>query len=254
MRLRWPVTLASIVALGMLGPRGTSAAAQLDLQKTTSAPLAQTWSRCSGPVTATVTGSSVSVTGLDAACSGASLVTYVRSGSTTLTASGKASGTSATLTLVSAPGTVSGVLVTADTWPLPTTWSQTQTTLPAVSCAPVSGNGTCAATITGITSWGYPTLSDYNLNVTVSSTSETAVTWQVTINLSSTDLPFEATDLSDNQGGLVKVDSSSCSASPRTVTVRGTTNWGNYHKVKPGQSANLQVHGSTSGSGGLLNC
>lgn len=254
MRLRWRKTLAALATLAAVASLGVSAAAQLHLEPTAGAAFAQKWGRCGGQVTATITGASVAVTGIDTGCSGTTLIVYVRSGSTTLTASGTASGTSLTLTLPSAPDTVGGALVTADTWPLPTTWEKIATTLPLVSCAPVSGNGTCTATVTGITSWGYPTLSDYNLNVTVSSTSDTAVTWQVTINLSSPDLPFVASDLSDTQGGLVKISASSCSASPRTVTVKGTTGWGNYHKVKPGQTSNLQVHGSTSGSGGLLDC
>ncbi|MFT4109288.1 hypothetical protein [Propionicimonas sp.] len=254
MRLRWRGALAVLAAVATVASLGASAAAQLDLRATASAPLAQKWTRCGGQVTATVTGASVAVTGIDTACAGTTVTAYVRAGSTTLTASGTASGTSATLTLPSTPGTVSGALVTAGTWPLPTTWAQTQTTLPAVSCAPVSGSGTCTAAVSGITSWGYPSLTDYNLNVTVSSSSSSAVTWQVTFNLSSSDLPFVASDLSDNQGGLVKVSASSCSASPRTVTVKGTTGWGNYHQVMSGQSSSLQVHATTSGSGGLLDC
>jgi hypothetical protein len=102
--------------------------------------------------------------------------------------------------------------------------------------------------------WGYPTPTDYLISATVSSSSATPVTWQVTINLSSSDLPFLATNLSDNQGGLVKVSATSCSASPRTVTVKGTTSWGNYHQVQAGQTANLQVHGTLSGTGDLLSC
>lgn len=254
MKLRLRSALAVLAVLAAVASLGTSAAARLDLRATSGAPLALKWTRCGGQVTATVTGASVAVTGIDAACAGTTLTAYVRSGSTTLTASGTVSGTSATLTLPSTPDTVSGALLTAGTWPLPTNWRQTLTTLPAVSCAPVSGSGTCAASVTGITAWPYPSLTDYNLNVTVSSTSASALTWQVTFNLSSSDLPFIASDLSDNQGGLVKVSASSCSASPRTVTVKGTTGWGNYHQVMSGQSSNLQVHGTTSGSGGLLDC
>ncbi len=254
MRLRWRSTLASLAALAAVASLGVSAAAKLSLQNSAGSPLFQTWSRCSGQVKATITGASVTVTGIDSACSGKTLAAYVRSGSSTLTASATVSGSTVTLTLPSAPATVSGALVTAGTWPLPTVWEQTQTTLPAVSCSAISGTGTCTATVTGITSWGYPTLSDYNLNVTVSSSSTTPVTWQVTINLSSTDLPFVASDLSDTQGGLVKVSATACSASPRTVTVKGTTSWGNYHQVQSGQSSNMQVHGMTSGSGGLIDC
>jgi hypothetical protein len=242
------------VALAAVASVGVSAAAKLNVQTGGGTPLIKAWSRCSGQVKATITGASVAVTGIDSACSGTTLVAYVRSGSSTMTASTTVSGTTATLTLPSAPATVSGAIVTAGTWPLPTVWEQTQSTLPAVSCSAASGTGTCTATVTGIDKWGYPTLSDYNLTVTVSSSSTTPVTWQVTINLSSIDLPFVASDLSDTQGGLVKVSATACSATPRTVTVKGTTSWGNYHQVQAGQTSSLQVHGATSGSGGLVDC
>ena len=43
MRLRWPVTLASIGALGVLASLGTSAGAQTGPQKTTSPPTRGMW-------------------------------------------------------------------------------------------------------------------------------------------------------------------------------------------------------------------
>lgn len=246
-------TLALLVALAAVASIGVSAAAKLDLHATGRAPLIKTWSRCSGQVKATVTAASVVITGINPACSGRTLTAYVRSGSTTLTASTTASGSTATVTLPSAPATVSGAIVTAGTWPLPTVWEQTQTTLPTASCSPVSGSGTCTATVTGLIYWPSPP-NEYMMTITVSSNSATPVTWQVTINLSSGDLPFLATDLSDTQGGLVKVSATTCSASPRTVTVKGTTTWGPYHEVWAGKTSALQVHGTLSGAGGLINC
>lgn len=233
---------------------GLSAAAGMSLGATSRAPVIKGWSRCSGQVSAAVTGTTVNVSGIDADCSGKALAVYVHSATGTISATATASGSTAAFTLPSQPAGVDGVLVTAGTWPLPTAWSQPSAVLPAVACAPASGSGTCTATISDLNYWGWPTTSDYNLTVKVDSVSSTPVTWQVTINLSSADLPVLASDLSDTQGGLVKVSATSCAASPRTVTVKGTTGWGSYHQVKAGQTQTLQVHGFTSGSGGLINC
>ena len=152
----------------------------------------------------------------------------------------------------------SGLALTIATWGVPTTWTSTVVTLPAFSCAVVQGNpnSTCVATVTNATEWGYPTTTDFLRGVTISSTSNSPVTWQLTINLSDPGFPFLARALADGQGGLVLVGTSGCSASPRTVTVQGTTAWGGYEKVSSDTPRQLEVHGYVSNqpSTMLLNC
>lgn len=243
------IAAALVAALALAGQ---STAAQLSVASARQLPVLASWARCGGTATAALNGASVTISGLASSCDNASISVHVHSASGVQTASGTASGGGATLTLPSSPGTVDAVLVRVDTWALATTWSQTF--LPVVSCAAIAGSGTCEATVTALTSWGYPTLNNYLLSVQVSSTSKTPVKWQVTLNLSHSSLPFVATDLSDTQSGLVKVSATSCSTTPRTVTVKGTTGWGNYDQVSVSNTVSMQVQGTLFGSGGLINC
>ena len=156
------------------------------------------------------------------------------------------------------PSEVVGVALTLGTWGVRTAWTSTAVTVPALSCAVVQGNpnSTCVATVTSSTEWGYPTTTDFLRAVTISSTSNSPVTWQLTINLSDPGFPFLAKALADGQGGLVLISTSGCGASPRTVTVQGTTAWGGYEKVSSGTPRQLEVHGYASNqpSTMLLNC
>ncbi|WP_456786708.1 hypothetical protein [Cellulomonas sp. P5_C5] len=165
----------------------------------------------------------------------------------------------ATVTVPSYPvAQASGLALTIATWGVPTTWTSTVVTLPAFSCAVVQGNpnSTCDATVTGGTEWGYPTATDFLRSIRISSTSNSPVRWQLTINLSDPGFPFLAKALADGQGGLVLVGTSGCSASPRTVTVEGTTAWGGYDRVSAGNPRDLEVHGYASNQPTtmLLNC
>ena len=175
-------------------------------------------------------------------------------------ASASAPTTTITLATVDryAPSEVVGVAMTLGTWGVRTAWTSTAVTVPALSCAVVQGNpnSTCVATVTSATEWGYPTTTDFLRSITISSTSNSPVTWQLTINLSDPGFPFLAKALADGQGGLVLVSTSGCGASPRTVTVQGTTAWGGYEKVSSDTPRQLEVHGYASNqpSTMLLNC
>ena len=169
-----------------------------------------------------------------------------------------ASSATATVTVPSYPvAQASGLALTIATWGVPTTWTAAAVPLPGVTCT-VPGNpaATCAATVTGGTSWGYPTATDFLRTVTISTTSTTPVPWQLTLNLSDPGLPFLARTLTDGQGGLVLAGTSGCAASPRTVTVTGTTAWGGYDQVAAATPRGLEVHGYAAAQPGasLLTC
>lgn len=170
-----------------------------------------------------------------------------------------ASGTAGTAQLPRVPDDPKAVLVTADSWPLRTHWS-------AAPQPPVGDdiftckipNGACWVEVTKIHSWSgsWPTIDHYQVTASVMSDAPSPEPWEVTINLSSPELPFLAAGLEDVQtSGLVKVSATDCSASPRTVTVKGTTSWGEYHLVGGGMPArNMQVEGRLTGDGNLLSC
>ncbi len=58
----------------------------------------------------------------------------------------------------------------------------------------------------------------------------------------------------DTSGGLVLISNSGCSATPRTLTVKGTTNWGTFNTVVSGRVSEFQVQGQNSVEGNLINC
>lgn len=253
MRTRWPLAALLVLAVLAAGLVGGSAS-QLGLAQP-ARPLATSFSRCSGN-TLTITGTAVAVSGIDAAaCSGKQLTVHVRSGGSTLTVSGTISAATATLTLPSAVTSANGVAASIATWLVPVNWSVTPGALPAASCVSIDDPQlTCSAAITELNYWGYPTTSDYNATIRVTSTSTTPVRWQVTINLSNSAFPMLAKKVSDTQGGLVKVSASACTDSPRLLVVKGTTSWGPYHQVSAGNPHDMQLHGHLTGTGGLINC
>ena len=163
---------------------------------------------------------------------------------------------------VSLPSSASSpeeVLVTAGTWPLRTDWSGdvpeagpdwAQCQLPS---------GTCEVTQGQTSAWadgeGEPT--NYIYSVWISSSSPTPEKWVVTINLSSSELPFLADWVYDGTGLLVKVKDSGCSAVPRTLTVEGRTDWGNSNSVGQGlEKRQIQTLGrrAPNGSNPLMSC
>lgn len=165
-----------------------------------------------------------------------------------------------TVVLPATPEETEGVLLTADSWVLRTSWYATEK--PPVDDSIFTctvPQGTCRVEITSINKWSessWPTIDTYQVKAEVLSDSLTAQPWQVTINLSSPQLPFLAQGLQDVQyGGLVKVGSTDCSATPRTVTIKGTDTWGQYHLVGAGlPSRNIQIEGRLTKTGNLLSC
>lgn len=261
-RLAWSaLVLAFLCAVAGIGG---AEASRLTLVLGQGPAVAGRWSRCaSGPVAVTIKGATVTVAGLAATpCGGKTLAVYLRDGSTTRTQTTTISAASATVTFPTAPTDVKGVVVYLGGWPVTTTFEVVPTgPLPSVGCVSRDNPAlTCTATITSVNSWGWPTLSDYLMNVTVSTTSTTPVRWQLTFNLSSPDLPFVARKFWDGKSGAtVKVSASECSAAPRLVVVDGTTAWGSSHPyVSAGSTRELQMGGTTTSSGGqshvLIDC
>lgn len=254
--------VAGVVALVLVGTHIGSAAA-LGLQGTAGRPWVQTTARCqSGPVavttSATGTASSVRVTGVDAACAGAPLTVtlYDPAVTSSSTASRRFTGTApaaATTTVTGGsfrPAANLVARVTIGGWLVPSSWSWA----PAVSCVIPSAPATpCTATVTSTNQWPSPPTT-YMWSLAVSTTSPVPVAWQVTFNLSDPAFPFVAGALNDVQAGLVLVSSSPCGASPRLVTVRGTTAWGDYHRVQQGTVREMQIQGDRTGTGNLLTC
>lgn len=145
----------------------------------------------------------------------------------------------------------SGVALTVSTWGLRTAWSASS---PGVTCrVPADPAAVCTATL--VKGGGADWAGNYMRRFEVTTPSTTPVTWELTFDLASTaQFPFVASAFSDVQGGLVLVATSGCSATPRTVTVRGTTSWGAYGTLDASRSDRLEVWGSTQGTGDLLTC
>jgi hypothetical protein len=234
---------------------------------------AMTAPRCAnGPLTVAPSGTpnaagqftAVRVTGITGtACSTGRVIVYrsttpatILFGATGTVSSGALTATSATP--FTPPASAGGsVFVTLNGWAVPATCVYAPPPPPLVSCTtPYNPTATCTATVTGGSEWGYPTTTDYLGTVRISTTSTTAVRWQVTMNLSDSTLPFLARSLKDTQGGLVLISASACGTTPRTVTVEGTTGWGTYNTVSAGRSQDLEVLGYSTGQTGtqLLSC
>ncbi|MDQ7992363.1 MAG: hypothetical protein AAGC63_04500 [Propionicimonas sp.] len=247
-----------LVLVGILCFTQTSAASKLTLTSP-SRHAVETAARCSGDtLTIAINGTTVAVSGINSsACSGKTLAVYVRAGGATQTATATIGGSTANLTLATAATTVDGATATIGTWSVPVSWSAVQPVVPVASCVSLDNPAlTCTVTmVSGGSTWGYPTATDWIRYFEISTTSTESVRWAVTLNLSHADLPFVATDLWDNTGsGLVLVSASTCSASPRTVKVKGTEAWGDHHLVTSKKSVKISFHGATSGSGELINC
>lgn len=245
-----------LLLTGVLSLIQPSSASRIPLASPTR-PMATSVARCSGnTLTITINVRAVTVTGLSAsACAGKTLRVLVRSGSTTQTATGTVSGSSASLTLGSAVSTVAGVTATIATWRVPVTWSQVAV-LPAFSCTiPAAPSVPCTVTVVKTDAWGETGNRVWQTSLLLSTTSTQPVAWRLTINLSDPSFPFLTRRLHDTTGGgLVNVVAAACSATPRTVTATGNVTWG-YSQISASSSRDLQVRGDESGSGGnLLNC
>lgn len=259
-----PVRALCAVLAGLLGVAGiaTASAAQLTIGAGSLAS-ASGAHPCAGVATATATGvSGTTATGVRVTvpdgCAGHTVAVTVLSGTTTVASGSATVVTGATVVPVAAytPATSLAVQAVVDGWSLPVTWSWTPPVTGPVSCRiPADTSVTCTATLAGGTQWGYPAITTFNRFVEVTTTSPTAVVWEVTFHLDDAAWPVRASRLTDTQGGLVLVSASACGTSPRTVTVRGTTSWGSYHQVRSGVTRSMQVEGSSiGGSGNLLSC
>ena len=192
----------------------------------------------------------VVLSGLPAACLGRPFALRVHGVQAALAASDTtgalpASGTTATVRVPAYDvRAVSGVALTVSTWGLRTAWSSSS---PGVTCrVPADPGAVCTATL--VKGGGADWAGNYIRRFEVTTPSATPVTWELTFDLASAaQFPFVASAFSDVQGGLVLVSTSGCSATPRTVTVRGTTSWGAYGTVDAGRSDRLEVSGSTQG-------
>lgn len=163
------------------------------------------------------------------------------------------SGTTATLTVPRyAVAGVTGVALTVSTWGVRTAWSTAPTGPAGVTCrVPADPAARCDVALVSGGDWS----GNYLRRFEVTSPSATPVVWELTFDLSDTgQFPFLARAFTDVQGGLVLRSTSGCAASPRTVTVGGTTSWGSYDTVGAGRSSGLEVHGGTVGTGSLLTC
>lgn len=223
---------------------------------------AATTARCQeAPLALTAApGSGVHVTGVQPACVGRPLVVSLydpavtSSSAQSLRFTGQAAAAATTTVPGGAFTPAVGLVprVTVDGWLVPATWTGQQ---PFLRCTvPDAPGASCAATLTDLQQWGYPSTTTWLANLAVSTTSATPVTWQVDVNLSDPGLPFVARALTDGTGGLVLVATSGCGDVPRVVTVRGTTAWGSFHTVEAGRTSAIQLRGDLTGTGGLLTC
>ncbi|NUU18915.1 hypothetical protein HP550_16815 [Cellulomonas humilata] len=256
------IALATLVAL-MVAP---GYAAGLTLVGK-SRPFAATSSSCTtGTLTVAPSGTpvagkytAVTVSGIKGStCATGRVIVYGSSAPGTIVFTGTGTVTGTTMTATSSAFTppasaAAAVYLTLNGWLVRATWAYTPPPPPLLSCTtPYDATATCTATVASGTQWPTPP-TDYLGMVRISTTSTTAVRWRITMNLSDATLPFLAKALLDTQGGLVLIGTVDCAATPRTITVEGTTAWGNYNTVVAGRTENLQVHGySTVQSGTLL--
>lgn len=266
-RRRIAAAIVVVLIACVLANLFVSSAAQLNLGSV-ARPHLDAMNRCDADGVALTTPATsgtttrVDVSGINAACAGLPIVVRVATGasssSSTTSVNVPAGGGSMTLNTASPafdPDNVVQTSVTIGTWPMSGTWSYTPpVTLPAASCRiPSNPSIPCTATISGNTQWADP-ITHWQRYITVATAHSTNVVWEVTINLSSTEFPVFANRLQDLQGGVVLVGTPSCSANPRTVTVRGVTTWGDHHQVRAGKTSMIQIEGSTTGTGNLLTC
>lgn len=220
-------------------------------------PRTTSLARCSGnTVAVAVTGTAVTVTNIDgSACAGLSLRLDVRADGATQTVSGTVSGASLALTLPTAVTTFSSGLVTIDTWGVPSTWTVKPVAVPFLSCESITDSSLpCTATVERLTApWPSGGGQVLELMIRVSTTSTKKLRWAVTINFSSSELPYLAKGAQDIQNGLVVVDPVVCTASPRTLKVRQVTNWDTAW-VSSSQTATIDMFVYSTATGNLFTC
>lgn len=153
-------------------------------------------------------------------------------------------------------------LVTVGTWPLPTSLDVGEP--PVVDDSPFTCTvpaGECTVENLELSAWSssnWPEINEYNASGSITTTSPTKQEWTLTINLSSPAFPFVADGVNDTQKGLVLLSDAGCVQVPRTITVKGTTTWGDYNYVRAGKPRNFQINGDLRVRSGktynLLSC
>lgn len=155
-----------------------------------------------------------------------------------------------------------GALLTADTWPLSTKWTLLDPPEPGdspVTCQLIP-SGECEVTDLSLTSWGWPETDTYIVFGKVVSSVEKPTLWKITINLSDDYFPFEANGLWALNQGVVRESDSGCDAQPRTITLTGTTEWGQHQYTWAGAAPRpFQVQGQLTDPNGpgapiLMSC
>lgn len=241
-RIRNSAAAAGVAALVGTSVLSLAFASSLQLSSPTRPSFADA-ARCSSdPATVTVLNGHATVK-VPPECEGEEILLYVAaSGQAKKITVGTGSGT---ITLPSGAALPDQALVTTDTWPLPTELEIDDP--PVVGDSPVtcySPGGSCEIVNLELNAWGWPKKNEYNFSGSIVSTSPTKHRWTLVLNLSSSDFPFVASGVKDTQGGLVKISSSQCSESPRTITVEGTDTWGEYDYVGGGlPQRNFQING-----------
>ena len=248
------------------------AAAQLSLLpgSLTSLSLSE---RCTQALTAThdtaTTGeaSTVTVSGLGAACAGRDLdLTLYGSDGEALTAvsTSLAADTGASTTVMVpayTPTQVAGIAATVGTWGVPAAWTYTPPVTPSelVSCTVLNdptGTKTCQATDLRIEAWGYPQADNFNFFATVTSPSESEdVEWQLTINLADPEFQLLA-NRADSNNAVTLAPEWSCASMP-VLELRGQAAVSTKY-VGGGKTVTVWLHGmaaaaSTAG-GNLFTC
>lgn len=248
--------IAGAIMAIVLGASATSLAFASSLQLSPPTPPSfADASRCSSAEAVVTVKSGMATVAVPDECAGEDISLYLGVGNTTASV-GVGTG-SGTVTLPQGFTSPEGVLVTSATWPLLTNWTTEEPPVVNDSIFTCTvPQGTCEVKDINLYSWttGYPPVtSDYMLSGTiVTSSTGPGQPWELVINLSSSKLPFVANWLATTSDGLIRVADSGCSATPRTVTVKGTTTWGNYHWA----GGNFQVYGSlnTAQHTKLLDC
>ena len=261
--------LMLVMLLALTARPGSAAQLALLPGSTTSLSIAD---RCTEAVTAThetvAAGevSTVTMTGLGAACGGRDLAL------TLFGADGKAL-TTATMPLAAdtgdsttvpvpayAPADVAGITVTIGTWGVPAHWTYTlPVTSEMVSCSVLNdpaGTKTCEVQDVRVEAWGYPELDTYNFFATVTSPSASAdVEWQLTINLADPEFKVPA-NLADSNNAVTPAPGWSCSSMP-VLELRGQAAVDTKY-VGGGKDVTVWMQGrnapASSTGGNLFNC
>lgn len=229
----------------MVSVAGVAYAADLGLSSPTRPSLGVA-ERCA-QTTVTIAGTAwvnpLTVSGLPPACGGLPLKIWLHDSDSTHTISTEVppEGGEVTLSPAFSVGPHTDALATIDSWPMPTTM---EIYTPFVSCrTPQDLSLGCTAEATDPHGWpdGY-----WQSTVTISTTSQTSVEWELMFNLDDSSVPVQPTRYLSHYGGLTPTSVPDCDAAPRTVTAAGDSEgWHNERVGGDGPTSHeLGVQGS----------